>query len=73
VTRKHNQFTTAILSVNSDLNLKNQNIVYEVKDIEYKFKGGKLGIHKLSFNEESGRLVGIMGASGAGKQPCYLF
>ena len=47
--------------------LKESKIVYEVKDIEYKFKGGKLGIHKLSFNEESGRLVGIMGASGAGK------
>jgi len=47
--------------------LKESKIVYEVKDIEYKFKGGKLGIHKLSFNEESGKLVGIMGASGAGK------
>jgi len=47
--------------------LKESKIVYQVKDIEYRFKGGKLGIHKLSFNEESGRLVGIMGASGAGK------
>lgn len=47
--------------------LKESRIVYQVKDIEYRFKGGKLGIQKLSFDEESGRLVGIMGASGAGK------
>ncbi len=42
-------------------------VVYEVKDLEYKFKGGYVGLHKMSFAEESGRLVGIMGASGAGK------
>jgi len=42
-------------------------IVYEVKDIEYRFKSGKIGVHPMSFTETSGRLVGIMGASGAGK------
>ncbi len=42
-------------------------VVYEVKDLEYKFKGGQVGLHRMSFAEESGRLVGIMGASGAGK------
>jgi ABC-type multidrug transport system ATPase subunit len=42
-------------------------VVYEVKNLEYKFKGGYVGLHKMSFAEESGRLVGIMGASGAGK------
>jgi ABC-type multidrug transport system ATPase subunit len=42
-------------------------VVYEVNDIEYRFKGGKVGIHHMSFKEESGRMVGIMGASGAGK------
>jgi ABC-type multidrug transport system ATPase subunit len=42
-------------------------VVYEVKDIEYKFKGGQVGLHRMSFAEESGRLIGIMGASGAGK------
>jgi len=42
-------------------------IVFEVKNIAYKFKSGKTGLHELSFAEESGRLVGIMGASGAGK------
>jgi len=42
-------------------------IYFEVKDLEYRFKSGKVGLHKLSFVEESGRLIGIMGASGAGK------
>ncbi len=42
-------------------------VVYEVNNIEYKFKGGQVGLHRMSFAEESGRLVGIMGASGAGK------
>ncbi|HEX3008243.1 MAG TPA: ATP-binding cassette domain-containing protein [Bacteroidales bacterium] len=42
-------------------------IIFEVKEIEYHFKEGKTGLHSMSFTEESGRLVGIMGASGAGK------
>lgn len=42
-------------------------IIFEVKDIEYRFKGGKVGLQQMNFTEESGRLVGIMGASGAGK------
>ncbi len=42
-------------------------IYFEARNIEYKFKNGKIGLHNVSFGEESGRLVGIMGASGAGK------
>jgi ABC-type multidrug transport system ATPase subunit/uncharacterized tellurite resistance protein B-like protein len=42
-------------------------IVFDIKDISYQFRNGKYGLHKLSFTEESGKLVGIMGASGAGK------
>ena len=42
-------------------------VVYEVDQLEYRFKSGKVGIHNMSFAEESGRMVGIMGASGAGK------
>jgi ABC-type multidrug transport system ATPase subunit len=42
-------------------------VVYEVNNIEYRFKSGQVGIHHMSFREESGRMVGIMGASGAGK------
>jgi ABC-type multidrug transport system ATPase subunit len=47
--------------------LRESRIVYEVKNVVYKFKGGKIGLHDISFEEESGRLIGIMGASGAGK------
>src|SRR5512133_3797294 len=42
-------------------------VVYEVNNLEYRFKNGKVGIHHMTFKEESGRMVGIMGASGAGK------
>jgi ABC-type multidrug transport system ATPase subunit len=45
----------------------NSKILFEVNNLEYKFKEGKIGLHKMNFQEESGRLVGIMGASGAGK------
>jgi ABC transport system ATP-binding/permease protein len=42
-------------------------VVYEVNNLEYRFRSGQVGIHTMSFMEESGRMVGIMGASGAGK------
>ncbi len=47
--------------------LEASRVVYEVRNIEFRFKTGDTGIHKMSFEEESGRLVGIMGSSGAGK------
>ncbi|MBI4946093.1 MAG: ATP-binding cassette domain-containing protein [Bacteroidetes bacterium] len=42
-------------------------IVFDIRNVEFKFKGGKVGLHPINFAEESGTLVGIMGASGAGK------
>ncbi len=45
---------------------KASRVVYEVNNLEYRFKSGEVGIHHMSFKEESGRMVGIMGASGAG-------
>src|SRR5512133_3282111 len=42
-------------------------IVFEAEEISYRFKGGNAGVHHISFCEESGHLVGIMGSSGAGK------
>ena len=42
-------------------------VVYEVNNLEYRFRSGEVGIHHMSFKAESGRMVGIMGASGAGK------
>lgn len=47
--------------------MKASRVVYKVDNLEYKFRGGKVGIYPMSFEEESGRMVGIMGASGAGK------
>ena len=44
-----------------------EKIVFDVQGIEFRFKSGKTGLHHMSFTEESGHLVGIMGASGAGK------
>jgi len=42
-------------------------IVFHANDIEFKFKGGKIGLQRLDLLEESGTLIGIMGGSGAGK------
>jgi ABC transport system ATP-binding/permease protein len=50
-----------------NLDLSKTKIIFEVKDISYTFRGGKTGLHNMSFIEESGKLMGIMGASGAGK------
>ena len=47
--------------------LQESKILFQSCDLEYMFKGGKLGLHKMNFQAESGKLVGIMGASGAGK------
>ncbi len=45
----------------------NSKIVFEAKHIKYKFKRGNTALHEVNIKEESGRLVGIMGASGSGK------
>ncbi len=42
-------------------------IIFEASHITYQFKNGTIGLHNVGFTEQSGRLVGIMGASGAGK------
>lgn len=42
-------------------------IVFDAREIGYKFRTGAIGLNTMSFTEESGKLVGIMGASGAGK------
>ena len=40
---------------------------FTVDNITYKFKNGNIGLHPMTLEEESGNLIGIMGASGAGK------
>ncbi len=42
-------------------------ITYNVDDVGFRFKSGDIGLRNISFNEEQGKLIGIMGASGAGK------
>jgi len=37
------------------------------RDVEFRFKNSNNGIHRFNLNEESGRLIGIMGGSGVGK------
>lgn len=58
-------YSDIISSFNVDKDLVKT--VFDVKYLDYKFKGGKYGLHDINFTEESGELVGIMGASGAGK------
>ena len=45
---------------------KNQ-IRFEVSNLSYRFSNGRMGLHTLDFAENSGKMVGLMGASGAGK------
>ncbi|MFL5752517.1 MAG: ATP-binding cassette domain-containing protein [Bacteroidia bacterium] len=42
-------------------------VSFSAQNLEYKFKGGKLGLRNINIHEESGKLIGIMGGSGAGK------
>lgn len=42
-------------------------LTFEIKDVEFFFPNGTQGLHTLNMCEESGQLLGIMGASGAGK------
>ena len=40
-------------------------ISYKVNSIDYYFPDGKRGLHPLTFEEQSGKLLGILGGSGA--------
>ncbi len=42
-------------------------VVFRADSLEFKFDEHKHGLHSFTFQEESGKMVGIMGASGAGK------
>jgi len=42
-------------------------ITFVARNVEFRFRNSKNGIHGFNFNEESGRLIGIMGGSGVGK------
>lgn len=49
------------------INENDNKIEFAAQQVEYHFKGGVKGLNKIDFVEESGSLIGIMGASGAGK------
>lgn len=50
------------------LNDSNQEkIIFRADHMQFHFKSGKVGLHEINFSEQSGKLVGIMGGSGAGK------
>ncbi len=42
-------------------------IDFIAQNIEHQFKEGTIGIRNMNLHQESGQLIGIMGASGAGK------
>ena len=42
-------------------------ISFSAEHIQYKFRGGKIGLQDINIYEEAGTLVGLMGSSGAGK------
>ncbi len=46
---------------------KTPQVVFSGREIEFRFKKSKNGIHTFNFSEETGQLVGIMGGSGVGK------
>ncbi len=58
-------FSDILSTFNRDAN--NERVVFETKDIEFRYKENDQGVHQHSFKEESGKMVGIMGSSGAGK------
>jgi ABC-type multidrug transport system ATPase subunit len=49
------------------LNEQKDRLEFAAVGVEYEFKGGIKGLNSINFSEESGSLIGIMGASGAGK------
>lgn len=50
------------------LNDSNQEkITFKVDHLQFYFNSGKIGLHEINFIEQSGKLLGVMGGSGAGK------
>ena len=45
----------------------NSNISFEARHIDFVFPNGKKGLNDINISEETGKLVGLMGASGSGK------
>jgi len=59
-------YYSEVVSIISEESFDNR-ISLHAQDVSFKFRHSENGIHNLDFNEESGRLVGILGGSGVGK------
>ena len=46
---------------------KQAKVTFEADKVTFRFPNGKIGLHNINIREESGKLIGLMGASGAGK------
>jgi ABC-type multidrug transport system ATPase subunit len=48
-------------------NLQGTKVSFFANEIEFRFPNGAIGVQKMSLSESQGKLIGIMGGSGAGK------
>lgn len=46
---------------------ENNQLTFVARDVSYRFKNGNIGLRHINIEEESGRLIALMGGSGAGK------
>lgn len=44
-----------------------EKLTFHCDNVSYSYRNGKQGLHKISFKENQGKLIGIMGGSGTGK------
>jgi ABC transport system ATP-binding/permease protein len=59
-------YYSEIISLISESHYESR-IFLDACDVSFRFRNSDNGIHHLNFHEESGRLIGILGGSGAGK------
>ena len=50
---------------------EHRKLVFQARNVSYKFKNGKIGLRNINLCEQSGQLVGVMGASGSGKSSLF--
>ena len=65
-TRSHTIYYSDIVRQFIDLTIRDE-VFCTAKNLFYKFPSGKLGLRNICLQEESGKLIAIMGGSGAGK------
>lgn len=58
----HSEIVNAFRTIGSE-----HHITFVAQNVTYKFKNGKIGLRNINIEEESGRLIALMGGSGAGK------